>query len=895
MDTSHTPSLILPSKDVVTHSKGSHIIEMLHSNPSTGLSESDLTIRQSRFGKNILPSEKSTPLFLIFLRQFTGPFIYVLLIAAVCSSLLGRMKDATMIFLILLTNGLLGTFQEYGAEKKATALKSFLKLKTITIRESITTEIDAEELVPGDIVTLQSGDRVPADIKIIEATGLSVDESFLTGESNAVDKYAGENENSILFAGSTILAGRAKGVVYQTGAHSLIGSIATNVSQSKRAKPPLLIRMESFSKIVSIAILVIVILLSIVSFSQGSSLEDTFFIAIGLAVAAIPEGLPIAVTIALAIASQRMAKRGVIIKQLAAVEALGSCTMIATDKTGTLTVNKQTVKTAVIVAKERLEIEGEGYNDQGAITFQHKPVEGAQQEALQTLAEAALFSNEGTLYRQEDEWKFSGDSVDIALLAFAYKAGLSYREKEDLTTLHFTPYESEKRYSAVYYQKNDSYGVAIKGALETILPLCSQMFTTEGIGEIDARLLEKEATALAEQGFRVIALAGTESGTALPIDSDETLLKTDSLTFYGLLGLIDPIHPAAFGAVAECKTAGIEVAMITGDHPATAFAIAKDLRIASKWEEVITGKELEELKNKAIPDNIRVFARVSPLQKYQIVEHFKKQGHYVAVTGDGVNDAPALKSAHIGVAMGNATDVAKDAASIVLKNNNFDTIVSGIEEGRIAYDNIRKVIFLLIPTAGALLLVFSLSLFAGLPVVFFPLQLLWINMVTNGIQDIGLAFEKGEKNIMKRPPRNPKESIFDHYMIYGSLVIGVLIGLGTFGAWKYLLHAGYDENTARNIVLLLLVLFQNFHVLNARSENSSFLHVPIKNNYMVMGGIVLAFMLHITALHWAPLQDLLGTMPVGLDEFSIVLLLASTVLIVMEVYKYLRRRKLISS
>lgn len=887
----NSPHFPIPTRSAASSEDALKLVSQLRSNGETGLSNAEASSRITIFGSNTLPQEKPTPLPLIFLRQFKSPFIYVLLFAAVCSFLLGRDKDGIMICIIILTNGILGTAQEFGAEKKASALKSFLTLNATVRRDSKTMTLDAEQLVPGDIIMLQSGDKVPADIRILHAKDLSVDESILTGESVPVSKsvFGNEEENNILSAGSTVMVGRATGVVFGTGKNTMIGGIANNVSESKRAKPPLLVRMEKFSKLVSAAILGIVLLLAVVSLAKGSSLTDTLFIAIGLAVAAIPEGLPIAVTIALAIGSQRMAKRGVIIKQLAAVEALGSCTLIASDKTGTLTVNKQTVRTAVVIAKERINITGEGYNNEGTIESTSE-----SNSEMQKLAEAVLFSSEASLYKEADEWKYNGDSVDIALLAFAYKAGLSNDTKCQSEILHTIPYESEKRFSATYYSYNNEYHVAMKGALEAILPHCSQMQTSEGLGCIDPMLLEEEATRLAELGFRVIAVAGTSDEEAMNITQDKDILNRNDLIFYGLLGLIDPIHPAAFDAVQRCKKAGIEVAMITGDHPSTALAIAKELHIAQGWDQVMSGKELDELGNKAIPDTVRVFARVSPLQKFRIVEHFKAMGHYVAVTGDGVNDAPALKSAHIGVAMGTATDVAKDAASIVLKNNNFDTIVAGIEEGRIAYDNIRKVIFLLIPTAAALLLLFSLSLFTGMPVVFFPLQLLWINMVTNGVQDVGLAFEKGEKNIMKRMPRSPKENIFDRYMVRGALLSGLVIGLGTFFVWKYLLTHGYREEEARNIVLLLMVIFQNFHVLNARSELCSFFRIPIRNNYMVIGGILLAFVLHFLALYTPFLQDLLGTMPVSPTMFGYIVLLASSILIVMELFKFFYRKKLTS-
>ncbi|MFN7161137.1 MAG: cation-translocating P-type ATPase [Candidatus Gracilibacteria bacterium] len=885
----------------VLHTK--EVLEILDTDQQTGLSLNEVTKRTESFGSNTLPETPPPTLLQIFLRQFISAFVAILIGAAAISLFLGRWKDALMIVVIITINAVLGTIQEWNAEKGAASLKKMLVTTCRVRRDGTIQEIEAEHLVPGDIVLFESGNKVPADIRILSTQQLTVDESFLTGESIAVEKHAdivtGESEDissqiNVLFAGSTVNAGRAEGVVIRTGKNTIVGEIAEKVSTATRGKAPLVIRMEQFSKMVSISILGVVVLLGIVGFLQGNSLEDTLLMSIGLAVAAIPEGLPIAVTVALAIGTQRMAKRKVIIRQLAAVEALGSCNYIASDKTGTLTVNMQTAKKILIAPHMEMDVTGEGYNDNGNILYQDKEISANNTESVNKLIRASVICNEAALYKVDTMWKYSGDSVDIGLLALSYKAAPPIDEILRQNIIESIPFESERAYSAALYKEKDTYTLASKGAYEAIVAMCDCMQTAEGTADIDKELLNEKVNNLAEQGYRVIAVA--EKKLTVYKDNGALEKELSSMTFLGLIGLIDPLHEGVKEAVQECHTAGIRVVMVTGDHPATAFAIAKELDITSEWDQVVTGELLAKYTDSRTPEetvaliqNARVFARVSPFQKVQIVETLSKLGNYVAVTGDGVNDAPALKKAHIGIAMGSGTDVAKDTASIILQDDQFPTLVAGIEEGRVAYDNIRKAVYLLIPTGAGLLCLFALSLFSGLPVPFFPLQLLWINLVTNGVQEIALAFEKKEPGLMQRPPRPTTEGIFNRRMIEQVLISGSYIGLLTFFVWTWMLHQGFDESFARTLLLLLMVLMQNVHVFTVRSEYISAFKIPLRNNLLLVAGVIIAHTIHLIASNIPFLQDLLQIQPVSLQTWLLVFVAALSLMILMEVYKVVRK------
>ena len=866
-----------------------------------GLSEEEVKRRQGKCGMNRMPAQKKAGLLKIFLAQFLNPLIYVLLIASVVTIVLEEYTDAIFIAVVLLLNAVIGTIQEFKAEKSAAALQQLVKVMAKVRRDGSVVTIDSEELVPGDIVFLESGNKVPADVRLIEANDLKIDEAFLTGESEGIMKMTDPLEGELVvgdrknmsYAGSTVLYGRGIGVVTATALYTEIGKIAGTLKTTVSFKPPLVIRMEKFAKQVAYIIMVVVVVLGVVAALQGMPLHDIFFLSVALAVSAIPEGLPVAITVALSISTSRMAKKNVIVRKLAAVEGLGSCTMIASDKTGTLTMNSQTVKKVILVSGQKMDVTGEGYNDSGEIV----PYDGADfsphRDDMNAFVAASVLCNESELEKRNGQWVKSGDSVDVAFLALAYKNDMNPAEiKSTHKIVAELPFESERKFAATFYEEDGKVFVAVKGAQETLLPLC---VCSNGKKNNPAmkKQLEDDAIYLTSEGYRVIAVATAEVEKA----DKYTDKSIKDLHFLGLAGLKDPLRPEAYQSVRSCLRAGVKVSMVTGDHPLTALSIAKDLGIADSMENVITGVEVQDLSEgeysalASVIGNKTVFARVSPLQKMQIIEALSENGHLVAVTGDGVNDVPALKKANIGIAMGSGTDLAKETAEIIITDDNFKSIEEGIEGGRHAYDNIRKVTYLLISTGAAEILLFLLSLFTNQPIPLTAVQLLWLNLVTNGIQDVALAFEGPEKDLMKRKPRNPKEGIFNRQMIQQTMFSGVTMGLLAFGLFSYTLNSlGFSELHSRSLTFTLMVLLENVHVFNCRSEQTSAFRVPLSRNWYIIGGVLLAQLIHITAINLPFMQKILGTDTISLGEWWYILPIALILLVVMEIFKVVKKR-----
>ncbi len=868
---------------------------------SEGLDDEEAAERLRFYGPNTLPLKEPPGIWTILLHQVLNPLIFILLAAAVASVAIGEVTDAIFILVVIALNSGLGAYQEYQAERSAASLQRLLKFKARVRRNGTETEIPSEEVVPGDIVLLESGNKSPADLRLVQAQGLASDESFLTGESMAAEKQTGRlpkdtgvsDRKNMVFAGSTITSGRGAGIVVGTGLETQVGIIAETVTQSESGKPPLVLRMERFVKHISVLVLVISAGLAFLLRFQGYDAAAIFFFVVALAVSAIPEGLPVALTVALSIATKRMSSRNVIVRKLTAVESLGSCTMIASDKTGTLTVNQQTVRRIVLADGKAFDVSGEGYNGEGEVTAAlAAEAPGSARDRLEGLARLAILANEASLVKENGDWKYYGDAMDVAFLALGYKLGMDPAEvKQGVTLKGEIPYESERKFSATFYEEEDVRHVAAKGAVETILDFCTRMDQDGDPTLLDRKVIEQEAGAMAEKGMRVLAVAGGEASAAAADTGDaDTVLS--GLVFYGLVGFIDPLRPEAAESVSKCKDAGIQVIMITGDHPKTAGAIARELGLANVDEAPVTGSQLTEAGTPDSPafqklvSSTHVFARVSPAQKLEIVDVLIRRGEFVAVTGDGVNDAPALRRANIGVAMGSGTDVAKEVGSMIVTDDNFASIVAGVEEGRFAYDNVRKVIYLLISTGAAEVLMFIAAIFAGLPIPLLAVQLLWLNLVTNGIQDVALAFEGGEPGAMKRKPRRPDESIFDSRMVWQTLVSGLTIGAMALGAWYWMVRVEVmDEAVARNLVLLFMVLLQNVHVFNCRSESVSSLRVPMRRNVILIFGVLAAQGIHILSMHLPFMQRILGTEPVGFTQWLMLLALAMVILLVMEIFK----------
>ena len=871
-----------------------------------GLTRIEASARLVRHGRNALPRPKPPGVFKIFLRQFLSPLIYILLFAAAVSLFLGDWSDAGFIAAVLLINAVIGGVQEYGAEKSAEALRALVTSKALVIRDGEDFEVDAEELVPGDVVLVESGMKVPSDLRLLSSTGLEVDESLLTGESLPVAKKpdrvldvnaaVGDRVN-MAFAGSLVTRGRGSGVVVSTGVRTRLGQIATSVTAADSAKPPLLVRMDRFTRRIALAIGIAVIFLGAASIARGSGARDVFFMAVALAVSAIPEGLPVALTVALSIGAGRMSRRKVIARRLVAVEALGSCTFIASDKTGTLTLNEMTARKVLFAGHEPWDVTGEGTVPEGDALVPPLADAVGGRALVERLAVAVSLCNDGFLGRRDGEWASHGDAVDVALLVLAHKAGVARPVVEArYPRLAEIPFEAERRFAATLNRCAGGSRAFVKGASERILDMCDRMATVEGDVPIDMAGLEKQADALAAGGYRVLAVA---SGTvAIEPGAEFAPEILTGIVFLGYVGMIDPLRPETMASVVACRQAGIEVAMVTGDHPVTALAIARELGFADRMDQVVTGPRLGAAVGQgesAVDDLIRgarVFARVEPQQKLEIVRSLMRLGHFVAVTGDGANDAPALRAANIGVAMGlRGTDIARETADLILTDDNFASIAAGVEEGRIAYANVRKVIFLLVSTGAAEVFLFFLAIVSGLPLPLLPVQLLWLNLVTNGIQDVALAFEPGEGGELRRPPRAPKEPIFDRLMVDRTLLSALVIGGVAFLAYRWMVNDGWDLARARNGILLLMVLFENFQAGNSRSGTRSVFRLsPLKNPILLFGTFI-AQLVHIGALYTPGLREVLRVQPVTLGEWGMLLVLALSLLGVMEGDKALRRAR----
>lgn len=855
------------------------VVESLKSDLKKGLTSKEVQKRQEENGLNVIPHQKKDSILKIIITELIQPITLLLIVAIFASLVVGEVVDALAILFIVLIDLIIGTVEENKANKTAEALSSLVKVFSKVIRDGEEKVVESTELVEGDIVLLESGDKVPADIRIIDTYNLTVDESTLTGESLSVVKNPNvirkncsiTDKKNMLFASTNVVTGRGRGIVTQTGLSTEIGKIADKINKTKEEKSPLTIRVDKFSKQISMLIIVIAVIITIVLYYKGVSYHEIFLSVIALSVSAMPEGLPLALTMALTIASNKMSKKNVIAKKLYSIESLGSCTVIASDKTGTLTVNEQTAKKIVLPDNTEYLISGVGYEPEGTIT-------GPNLEKATHIAKLGSINNEAQII----EKKYVGDSIDIAFKVLGEKAKINTTRTEIVSTI---PYESENKYSACFYKENGKNYCTVKGSIEKIISFCSKTNVSKVIEQNEI---------LASDGYRVIAIAnGVVEEKEKYTEDDITGLK-----FEGLVAFIDPIRKDVIKSIRECNNAGIKVLMITGDHPLTACSIAKELKLIKEFEEVTTGDEVEQYLNKskeefdAFVNSKKVFSRVTPIQKLEIVESLKRSGEFVAVTGDGVNDAPALRTANIGVAMGSGTDVAKETAKMIVINDSFTSIIASIREGRIAYSNIRKITYFLISCGLAEILFFLLSVLFDMPAPLVAIQLLWLNVVTDGIQDISLSFEKGEKDIMKDKPRDPKESLFDKELFLEILVSGAFIGLLIFAVFYYLMKVLHvDLALARGYVMALMVFIQNTHVFNCRSEKHSIFSKEVKFNPFVFIGVFGSILLQIIVMEVPFLSNVLKAAVVPYHHMLILFLLAASVVVVMELYKKLRFNK----
>ena len=856
-----------------------------------GLDIKEVNDRIKKNGYNTLPKAKKRSIVSLFFSQFKNAITLIMVATAVFSLVVDEVIDAVAIVFIILVDVIMGTAQERKAEKIAESLTNLIKVKTKVIRNGKEELIDSENLVVGDIILLESGDKVSADARILESTNLTINESTLTGESHASVKNSDVLEKvtsisdttNMVYAGTSVMTGRAKCIVVRTGSNTEIGKIATKVIDAKEADSPLTIRMNKFTKQISIAIVVVAIILAGLLLIKGTDIKDMFLSVVALAVSAMPEGLPLALTLALTIGANRMAKRKVIVKKLNSVESLGSCTVIASDKTGTLTVNEQTLKKVVFVDESFCEVGGTGYNDDGKIT-------GDNIEFAKEISKYGVLNNEAGLVKEKgNKWSSYGDSIDIAFLAYGKKCNVDTSKIEILGRI---PYESDNKYSAVYYKEDGKVMCTVKGSYEVVLDFCSKMKDPSGIKKIDKDKIKEQNESLASEGYRVIALA---TGEVKKFEKKQTYSSEDipDLTFMGLTAFIDPVRKEVKKSINSCIKSGIKVVMITGDHPLTAYSIANKLDIADDFKKVTTGVEIDEYlkKGKDVFDNFikskTVFSMVTPLQKLEIVESYKRQGEYVAVTGDGVNDAPALKAANIGIAMGSGTDVAKETSSMIIVDDNFMSIVAAVEEGKNAYANIRKVVYMLLSCGLAEVLFFALSVLFDLPMPLVAIQLLWLNIVTDGLQDLALSFER--ESVMNKV-RDSKEGLFNKLLIQEITIASLSIGLIVFAVFYVLIKVfNMDVSIARGYIMALMVFMQNMHVLNCRSENLSVFKNPLKNNILIVFSIVGSILLQVIVMEVGIFSKFLQTSPIPFGHLVLLFICSLPIVFIMEMFKEIKR------
>ncbi|QAU33328.1 HAD-IC family P-type ATPase [Janthinobacterium sp. 17J80-10] len=872
-------------------------LQHLQADAAQGLAHAEASRRSAVHGPNQLAQQPPPAPWKLFLDQFKSILIIVLIIAAGLAAAIGSTKDAMVILAVVVFNALVGFYQEYRAEASLAALKKMLPAKARVRRAGDTHEVAADDLVPGDIVLLEAGDRVPADGRLLQAIQLAADESALTGESQPGEKQAGlldagaeslGDRHNMLYMNTMVTRGRAELLVTAIGTNTEMGRISEQLAQTPDGPSPLQLQLDQLGKRLGAVALTLVGLLFFVELLRGARLEKVVLDAIALAVAAIPEGLPVVVTVALAIGMHKMARQRAIVKRLSGVETLGCTTVICSDKTGTLTMNQMTAR-AIYCAGARFAVSGEGYGPHGEIRPIGDTAAEASTETLAPLLMAAVACNDSRI----DAGRLIGDPTEGALLALAQKGGIEQNAVTNrLPRIAEIPFDSAHKFMATFHDDDGQALGFFKGAPDVLLARCSHYHASGGAVMLDAEriaAIKAENRAMAAGGLRIILIAERRFALA-DLDGDLDMSACASeLTFIGLVGLMDPPRPEARDAIASCRAAGIEVKMITGDHRDTAQAIAADLGLRGG---AISGAELDALDAAQLADRIdgiAVFARVAPQHKVRIVQALKARGHVVAMTGDGVNDAPALKNADIGVAMGlGGTAVTQEAASMVLTDDNFATIVSAVHNGRALYDNIVKFVrFQLATTIGAILTIFFAPL-AGLPEPFNPLQILWVAMIMDGPPAIALALDAARPGLMDEPPRDRAAPVLSLQRLVRILGFGLSMMFGTVGILYYGMATG-SQTHALTLAFSTFVLFQFFNVFNARVEHGSAFNRNFFRNGMLWISLAGVLVLQAAVVHWEPAQGLFGTTSLSLADWGLAVAVASSVLLLDESRKLILR------
>lgn len=849
--------------------------------PETGLDVREAARRLERYGANTLPEADPPGPLEIFARQFMSPLIYILVAAGAVTALLEEWIDTGIILAVVLLNAIIGLIQESGAERAMRALSALLSHKAAVLRGGQPVHIESRLLVPGDRVLLESGVRVPADIRLFSATNLLIDEAILTGESTAASKRTGiapadaplGEQFNVARAGTIVRSGRAMGVVVATGSGTAVGQIAESMRREQTPQTPLQHRLGRLAQMIGIAVGLTALLSFAIGIAGGKSGAEMLKVAVALAVSATPEGLPVAFTITLAIGVRRMANRKAIIRHLPAVETLGSTTVVGSDKTGTLTQNEMTVM--------------EVWTAAGTHLPGKEPVNPGS--PLERTLIAGIVANEASLGREGDDWVPEGDPTETALLVAAEAFGVEHERVRTIYPPVFdVPFEPDLRYSGAVRESAGTHLFFVKGAPERVLEMCTAIEHGAHREPIDRAAIQEATDAAATRGLRVLAMAYGEIAPG-----EEPPRDPAGLTYLGFEAMMDPPREGVLEAVRGCQQAGIRVVMITGDHASTALAISRQVGIAAGEGALVEGREIDSMTDAELQERMRdatVCARMSPDHKLRVVQAFQREGHVVAVTGDGVNDAPALRVADLGVAMGRSgTDVAREAADMVLADDNFVSIYAAVREGRITFDNIRNVTFFLVSTGAAEIALIISALMLDWEIPLLAAQLLWLNLVTNGLQDVALAFEPGDRNVLERPPRARGEGILSRLLWERVLLTAVVMGGGILFLFRWELNSGQSLEYARSVALTGLVVFEVFHVGNSRSEYVSAFQKSVFSNRFLLIATVAAVSVHLIALYLPATQYILRVEPIGFDSWLRIVAVGSSILVAIELHKLLRR------
>ncbi|HSL62906.1 MAG TPA: cation-transporting P-type ATPase [Desulfotignum sp.] len=873
-----------------------------------GLDSKEADKRHETYGHNTLTTRKTQGPLVRFLLQFNQPLVIILLAATLITLFLQEWVESAVIFGVILLNAIIGFIQESKALKAIDALSRAMVSETLVIRNGERRKIAARDLVPGDIVLIQSGDKVPADLRLFKTRELRIDESTLTGESVPVQKTEAvldadtdlSDRRNMAYASTLVAHGTGQGMVIATGDHTEIGRINDLISSADIIATPLTVKIQQFSHVLLYAILGLAAVTFVVGFFRGQDWIDIFMASVALAVSAIPEGLPAAITIMLAIGVSRMAGRHAIIRKLPAVETLGSTTVICSDKTGTLTQNQMTV-TDIFAGGAAYSVSGVGYAPDGKITPRDNAPAFPDNKALAELLMAGMLCNDSAIRKNGTAYDVEGDPTEGALIVSAMKAGMSEKElKSRLPQIDALPFESARQYMATLHDQGPGKPrlVYVKGSIESLCVDCSLMSTADGdVDTADPKKIHRRVDEMAEKGLRVLAFSRME----MPPETDRLTHEdlAQGLSFLGIQGMIDPPRPEAVDAVRVSQEAGILVKMITGDHAGTAAAIARQLGLCGDTcsvhtREVITGRDLADIDEDLLPElaeKTAVLARVSPEQKLRLVEALQKRDHVVAMTGDGVNDAPALRQANIGVAMGiTGTDVSKEAADMVLIDDNFSTIKAAVEEGRGIFDNLTKFITWILPTNGGQALVITLAIFLGMELPVLPLQILWVNMTTALLLGLMLAFEPREPGIMQRAPRDPNQPILGKALIFRILLVSMLLLIGSFGLFNLQMHWDGNAALARTLAVNVFIFGQMFYLFNCRSLTRSVWELGLFSNPWVWIGAGLMTVCQLVFIYAPVFNTVFGTYPMGFFEWLLVLGFSAVFSMVIAVEKKIQRR-----